>query len=205
MSAQSTSFAIFTGQIFEVKKYPWWKAMMDYGIVLPATMLLLPVLLVLFLVASLDTGFPGIFRQERIGRYGRIFIIYKFRTYHSVTHTKSAVGKWMRKYKFDELPQLINILKGDMSLVGPRPDIPGYYDCLEGNDRMILELKPGLTSEAGIKYRNEEKILRQQTNALKYNDEVLFPEKVKMNIDYYHNLSFKNDLKILLKTLSVLR
>nr|WP_294265615.1 sugar transferase [uncultured Chryseobacterium sp.] len=178
---------------------------MDYGIVLPATMLLLPVLLVLFLVASLDTGFPGIFRQERIGRYGRIFIIYKFRTYHSVTHTKSAVGKWMRKYKFDELPQLINILKGDMSLVGPRPDIPGYYDCLEGNDRMILELKPGLTSEAGIKYRNEEKILRQQTNALKYNDEVLFPEKVKMNIDYYHNLSFKNDLKILLKTLSVLR
>lgn len=179
--------------------------MMDYGIVLPATMLLLPVLLVLFLVASLDTGFPGIFRQERIGRYGKIFIIYKFRTYHSVTHTKSAVGKWMRKYKFDELPQLINILKGDMSLVGPRPDIPGYYDCLEGNDRMILELKPGLTSEAGIKYRNEEKILRQQTNALKYNDEVLFPEKVKMNIDYYHNLSFKNDLKILLKTLSVLR
>nr|WP_294311805.1 sugar transferase [uncultured Chryseobacterium sp.] len=178
---------------------------MDYGIVLPATMLLLPVLLVLFLVASLDTGFPGIFRQERIGRYGKIFIIYKFRTYHSVTHTKSAVGKWMRKYKFDELPQLINILKGDMSLVGPRPDIPGYYDCLEGNDRMILELKPGLTSEAGIKYRNEEKILRQQTNALKYNDEVLFPEKVKMNIDYYHNLSFKNDLKILLKTLSVLR
>ncbi len=179
--------------------------MMDYGIVLPATMLLLPVLLVLFLVASLDTGFPGIFRQERIGRYGKIFIIYKFRTYHSVTHTKSAVGKWMRKYKLDELPQLFNILKGDMSLVGPRPDIPGYYDCLEGNDRMILELKPGLTSEAGIKYRDEEKILSQQTHALKYNDEVLFPEKIRMNTYYYLNLSFKNDLRILLRTLSVLR
>lgn len=178
--------------------------MMDYGIVLPATMLLLPVLLVLFLVASLDTGFPGIFRQERIGRYGRIFIIYKFRTYHSVTHTKSAVGKWMRKYKLDELPQLFNILKGDMSLVGPRPDIPGYYDSLKGNDRLVLELKPGLTSEAGIKYRNEEKILRQQTNALKYNDEVLFPEKVKMNLDYYHHLSFKNDICILFKTFSIL-
>ncbi len=205
MSAQSTSFAIFTGQIFEVKKYPWWKAMMDYGIVLPATIGLLPVLLVLFLVASLDTGFPGIFRQERIGRYGKIFIIYKFRTYHSVTHTKSAVGKWMRKYKLDELPQLFNILKGDMSLVGPRPDIPGYYDCLEGNDRMILELKPGLTSEAGIKYRDEEKILSQQTHALKYNDEVLFPEKIRMNTYYYHNLSFENDLRILLRTLSVLR
>nr|WP_294240645.1 sugar transferase [uncultured Chryseobacterium sp.] len=178
---------------------------MDYGIVLPATIGLLPVLLVLFLVASLDTGFPGIFRQERIGRYGKIFIIYKFRTYHSVTHTKSAVGKWMRKYKLDELPQLFNILKGDMSLVGPRPDIPGYYDCLEGNDRMILELKPGLTSEAGIKYRDEEKILSQQTHALKYNDEVLFPEKIRMNTYYYHNLSFENDLRILLRTLSVLR
>ncbi len=205
MSAQSTSFAIFTGQIFEVKKYPWWKAMMDYGIVLPATIGLLPVLLILFLVASLDTGFPGIFRQERIGRYGKIFIIYKFRTYHSVMHTKSAVGKWMRKYKLDELPQLFNILIGDMSLVGPRPDIPGYYDSLKGNDRLVLELKPGLTSEAGVKFRDEEKILSQQTNSLQYNDEVLFPEKVKMNIDYYHNLSFKNDLKILLRTLSVLR
>ncbi|WP_363315517.1 sugar transferase [uncultured Chryseobacterium sp.] len=188
-----------------MKKYPWWKAMMDYGIVLPATMLLLPVLLVLFLVASLDTGFPGIFRQERIGRYGKIFIIYKFRTYHAVTHTKSPVGNWMRKYKLDELPQLFNILKGEMSLVGPRPDIPGYYDSLKGNDRLVLELKPGLTSEAGVKFRDEEKILSQQTNSLQYNDEVLFPEKVKMNIDYYHNLSFKNDLKILLKTLSVLR
>lgn len=179
--------------------------MMDYGIVLPAILVLLPVLLILFLAASLDTGFPCIFRQERIGRYGKVFIIYKFRTYHSVTHTKSRVGNWMRKNKLDELPQLFNILKGDMSLVGPRPDISGYYDFLKGDDRLILELKPGLTSEAGIKYKNEEKILSQQTNALEYNDEVLFPEKVKMNLDYYHNLTFKNDLRILLKTLSVLR
>ena len=189
----------------KVKKYPWWKAAMDYGIVLPATLVLLPVLLILFLVASSDTGFPGIFRQERIGRYGKVFIIYKFRTYHSVTHTKSPVGNWMRKYKLDELPQLFNILQGEMSLVGPRPDIPGYYDSLQGDDRKVLGLKPGLTSEAGIKYRNEEEILNQQTNALKYNDEVLFPEKVRMNMEYYHHLSFKNDLRILLRTLSILR
>lgn len=179
--------------------------MMDYGIVLPATMLLLPVLLVLFLVASLDTGFPGIFRQERIGRYGKIFTIYKFRTYHAVTHTKSLVGNWMRKYKLDELPQLFNILKGDMSLVGPRPDIPGYYDCLKGNDRLVLELKPGLTSEAGIKYRDEEALLNLQADALKYNDKILFPEKVKLNLEYYYQLSFKKDAQILLKTFSVLR
>lgn len=193
------------GNFLKVKKYPWWKAMMDYSIVLPATIALLPVLLILFLVASLDAGFPGIFRQERIGRYGKVFIIYKFRTYHAVTHTKSAVGNWMRKNKLDELPQLFNILKGDMSLVGPRPDIPGYYDSLKGNDRLILELKPGLTSEAGIKYSNEEEILSRQSNALEYNDQVLFPEKVRINIDYYHHLSFRKDIRILLKTLSLLR
>ncbi|MCX8531500.1 sugar transferase [Chryseobacterium luquanense] len=189
----------------EVKKYPWWKAMMDYGIGFLATVILLPVFFILFFIASFDTGFPGIFQQERIGRFGKVFVIYKFRTYHSITHTKSEVGKWMRKTKLDELPQLFNILKGDMSLVGPRPDISGYYDALKGNDRVILGLKPGLTSEAGIKYRNEEEILNQQENPLQYNDEVLFPEKIKMNLDYYNHLSFKNDLKILLKTFSVLR
>ncbi|MCX8523556.1 sugar transferase [Chryseobacterium formosus] len=188
-----------------MKKYPWWKAMMDYGIGFLATVILLPVFFILFIISSFDTGFPGIFRQKRIGRFGKVFIIYKFRTYHSITHTKSAVGKWMRKTKLDELPQLFNILKGDMSLVGPRPDISGYYDVLKGNDRLVLGLKPGLTSEAGIKYRNEEEILNRQENPLKYNDEVLFPEKIKMNLYYYNHLTFKNDLKILLKTFSVLR
>ncbi|MFY1045480.1 sugar transferase [Chryseobacterium sp. GP-SGM7] len=188
-----------------MKKYPWWKAMMDYGICFLAIIFLAPVFFILFFTASIDTGFPGIFTQERIGRFGRVFIIYKFRTYHSKNNTKSEVGKWMRKTKLDELPQLFNIIKGDMSLVGPRPDIPGYYDVLKGNDTAVLDLKPGLTSEAGIKFRNEEEILNQQNNPLEYNDKILFPEKVKMNLDYYNNLSFKNDLKILLKTFSVLR
>lgn len=177
---------------------------MDYGISFLAIIILLPLLVVLFFLASIDTGFPGIFKQERIGRFGKVFTIYKFRTYHSGKHEKSATGKWMRRSKLDELPQLFNILKGDMSLVGPRPDIAGYYDLLEGNNRLILELKPGLTSEAGIKYKNEEEILSRQDNPLQYNDEVLFPEKVKMNLEYYHHLTFKNDIKILLKTFSVL-
>lgn len=111
----------------------------------------------------------------------------------------------MRKTKLDELPQILNILKGDMSLVGPRPDISGYYDQLKGEDRLVLNLKPGLTSEAGIKYRNEEEILNKQQNPSQYNDEVLFPEKVKMNLRYYHNLSFKNDVYILFKTFSILK
>lgn len=206
LSRESTSFPIFTDQLnFLVKRYPWWKVIMDYVLSFSAIIILLPVFFVLFLTASLDTGFPGIFRQERIGRFGNIFIIYKFKTYHSKTNTKSSFGRWMRKTKLDELPQLFNILKGDMSLVGPRPDIPGYYDKLKNEDQLILNLKPGLTSEAGIKYRNEEEILNQQKDPLQYNDEVLFPEKVKMNLQYYHSLSFKNDMYILLKTFSVLR
>lgn len=187
-----------------VKKYPWWKAVMDYGLSTFAIIVLLPIFFILFVISSFDTGFPGIFRQQRVGRGGKVFIIYKFRTYDPKTRKKSAVGSWMRKTKLDELPQLFNILKGDMSLVGPRPDISGYYDKLEGEERLILSLKPGLTSEAGIKFRNEEKILNEQKDALKYNDEILFPEKVKMNLNYYYNMSFKNDLYILFKTFSVL-
>lgn len=178
---------------------------MDYGLSFVAIIVLLPIFFILVILASLDTGFPGIFKQERVGRFGDVFVIYKFRTYHSKRHAKSNFGQWMRKTKLDELPQLFNILKGDMSLVGPRPDIPGYYDQLKNENRLILSLKPGLTSEAGIKYRNEDEILNQQKDPLQYNDEVLFPEKVKMNLEYYHQLSLKNDMYILLKTFLALR
>ncbi|MBK1897713.1 sugar transferase [Chryseobacterium paridis] len=177
---------------------------MDYSIAIFAIIILLPLFLFLLIITSWDTGFPGIFTQERIGLQGNVFTIYKFRTLDPKTFKKSSVGAWMRKTKLDELPQLFNILKGDMSLVGPRPDISGYYDRLEGEECLILQLKPGLTSEAGVKYRNEEELLDKQKNPLAYNDQVLFPEKVKMNLDYYYNLSFKNDFSILIKTFSVL-
>lgn len=150
-------------------------------------------------------GISWNFYTKRVGCEGKLFVIYKFRTYHSRTSQKSNFGKWMRKTKLDELPQLFNILKGEMSFVGPRPDIVGYYDVLEGDERLVLGLKPGLTSEAGIKYRNEEKLLENQSEPLKFNDEVLFPDKVKINLEYYHNLSFKTDLRILLKTFSILK
>ena len=115
--------------------------------------------------------------------------------------TISQFAKFLRKSKLDELPQLFNIVKGDMSVVGPRPDIPGYYDALEGENRKILELKPGLTSEASIKYRNEEMLLQSVSNSKKYNDEVIFPDKVKMNLNYYYNHNLLIDLKIILKTI----
>jgi lipopolysaccharide/colanic/teichoic acid biosynthesis glycosyltransferase len=187
-----------------VKKYPIWKLVIDYGIASVAVIIFLPIFIVLFFLASVDTGFPGVFTQDRVGRFGTTFTIYKFKTYHSKTLNKSQFGRWLRKTKLDELPQIFNILKGDMSIIGARPDIKGYYDVLEGEQRLILNLKPGLISEAGIKYRNEDEILANQDHPLQYNDEVLFPDKVKMNLDYYKNLSLKNDLKIIWKTLFVL-
>ena len=112
----------------------------------------------------------------------------------------TKLGSFIRKTSLDELPQLFNILKGDMSVVGPRPDIVGYYDILEGENRKILELKPGLTSEAAIKYANEEQLLDQQENPQHYNDIVLFPDKVQMNLAYYYNRSFFGDIKIIGQT-----
>lgn len=159
------------------------------------------VLFVFLIIAAIDTQSNGLFLQKRIGQHGKLFTIYKLRTINDKTEKISKFGAFLRKYKIDELPQLFNIVKGDMSFVGPRPDIPGYYDKLEGESRKILELKPGLTSEASIKYANEEELLSQQQNPLQYNDEIIFPDKIKMNLDYYYNRSFLCDIKIIVKTI----
>jgi len=158
-------------------------------------------ILISFLIASFDTQSFGIFRQQRVGQQGRLFTMIKIKTIHPKTRHISAVGRFFRKYKIDELPQFINILKGDMSVVGYRPDIPGYYDKLQGEDRKILELKPGLFSEATLKYVNEEAILAQQTDPILYNDTVIFPDKVRMNLEYYKNRTFWGDLKIVARSL----
>jgi lipopolysaccharide/colanic/teichoic acid biosynthesis glycosyltransferase len=113
----------------------------------------------------------------------------------------TPLGAKLRKYKLDELPELWNVLIGDMSFVGPRPDVPGYADKLEGEDRRILLLKPGITGPASLKYRNEEELLAQQEDPQKYNDEVLFPNKVRINIEYLDHWSFWNDIKIIIYTL----
>ena len=139
-----------------------------------------------------------LFTQMRIGQYGKPFDIYKLQTMKNGKVTKT--GKILRRTKIDELPQLINILKGDMSFVGPRPDLPGYYDILTGDNRKVLQLKPGLTSLAAIKYRNEEKLLLRQSDPLRYNDEVIFPDKVKMNLEYVEKRGFIYDIKIILLT-----
>lgn len=159
------------------------------------------VIVVGYILASIDTQSNGFFLQKRVGQYGKLFTIYKLQTIHPKTQKISAIGQFLRKYKLDELPQFINVLMGNMSVVGPRPDIVGYYDKLEGEQRKVLNLKPGITSLASIKYANEEYLLSEQKEPLKYNDEVVFPDKVKMNLDYYYNRNFWIDLKIVIKTI----
>ena len=157
-------------------------------------------LFVFWIMASIDTRSNGLFIQERIGQWGKVFRIYKLKTMHPVTAKISRLGLLLRKTKIDELPQLWNVLKGEMSFVGPRPDVAGYYDVLQGEARKILELKPGITSAASLKYHNEEWLLAQQDNALHYNDTVLFPDKVRMNLAYYYHRSFFGDIRIIWKT-----
>ena len=159
-------------------------------------------LLILYILASIDTKQNGIFSQKRIGQFGMPFTIYKIRTFgRSSEKPISKLGAFLRNSKLDELPQLWNIIIGNMSFVGPRPDIAGYYDSLQGENRKILELKPGLTSLASIKYANEEYLLEKQENPLEYNDTIIFPDKVKMNLDYYCSNSIYGDLKIIWKTI----
>ena len=172
---------------------------------------LFPVLSVVGILIRIKMpGGPIIFKQRRVGQHGQLFTMYKFRSM-TVGHSGSSVsvkgesritplGAKLRKYKLDELPELWNVLIGDMSLVGPRPDVPGYADKLEGENRRMLLLKPGITGPASLKYRNEEEILAEQENPQKYNDAVLFPDKVQINIEYLDNWSFWNDIKIIIYT-----
>ena len=155
-------------------------------------------------------GGPALFRQTRIGRHGKPFTIYKFRTM-TVGHGGSSVsvagesritplGAVLRRYKIDELPELWNVLIGDMSFVGPRPDVPGYADRLQGDDREMLELRPGITGPASLKYRNEEELLAAVENPQEYNDTVIYPEKVRINRYYLHNYSFMKDIEMIVCT-----
>ena len=110
-------------------------------------------------------------------------------------------GRWLRKSKLDEIVELINVLKGEMSLVGPRPDVAGYADKLTGEDKKVLELKPGITGPASLKYINEEELLAKTDNPKKYNDEIIYPDKVKINLEYYYKRTFWGDIRIILKTI----
>ena len=174
-------------------------------------LLLWPVMAVVaLLIAVRMPGGPVIFRQQRVGRGGRLFTMVKFRTM-TVGHSGSSVsvagesritplGATLRRLKLDELPELWNVACGDMSLDGHRPDVPGYADMLTGDDRRVLELKPGITGPATLKYRNEEELLALCDDPVAYNDLVIFPDKVRINLEYLDSRTFAGDIYIILQT-----
>ncbi len=173
---------------------------------------LLPLLGLVAALIRLTSSGPALFRQRRIGRQGKPFVCVKFRTMYATGGTGGTVtaagdtrvtplGRVLRKLKLDELPQLWNVLVGEMSLVGPRPDVPGYADRLSGEARHILELRPGVTGPATLAFRNEEALLAEAPDPQKYNDEVIWPEKVRLNQEYLEKWGFWRDVGYILRTL----
>ena len=197
----------------------WLKWLFDRSVALVGLILISPVLLVVAVLVRIKMpDGPVLFKQKRVGKNGRLFTINKFRTM-SISHGGSSVsvagesritplGAKLRHYKLDELPELWNVLKGDMSFVGPRPDVPGYADQLMDEDREVLKLRPGITGPATLKYRDEEDLLAKvaregidgYTDPVKYNDEVIFPDKVRLNLYYLRHYSFWTDIKMLFAT-----
>lgn len=174
--------------------------------------LLFPIIFFSWAVARIDTQASGMFTQVRIGKDGRPFGILKIRTMRRLPGAVTTisvrgdpritlVGQVFRTLKVDELPQLWNVLVGEMSLVGPRPDVPGYADQLTGRERMILTVRPGITGPAQLAYRGEEALLARQANPELYNDEVIWPEKVKINLNYVNNWTLVGDFRYLWKTI----
>ena len=178
------------------------KRLFDFVFSLLGLLFLNGILLICILIASIDTKSFGLFIQSRIGQHGIPFKIFKIKTFSDSSKTTTPFGRFLRASKLDELPQLLNVLMGSMSFVGPRPDVSGYADVLKAEDRIILSVKPGITGLASLKYRNEEEILIQQEFPQIYNDEVIWPDKVRINKWYVCNHTLWMDLRILLFTIS---
>lgn len=190
------------------------KYIFDRFVSLIGLLVLWPVLIIVAILIKVKMpGGPVLFVQKRVGRFGKLFNVHKFRsmTVRKETDALTGVaaaetaritplGEKLRKYKLDELPELWDVLIGKMSFVGPRPDIPGYADQLQGEERDILKLRPGITGPASLKYRNEEDILASVDNPQQYNDEIIYPDKVRLNRYYLHHYSFIKDIQMIFCT-----
>lgn len=170
------------------------------------------IILLGWIFAYYDTGKGSFFVQKRVGRYGRLFNVIKLRTMRldipvMTTITTDCdsrltnIGRILRRLKIDELPQLVNVIFGDMSFVGPRPDVPGYADCLDGDDSIILHVRPGITGPASIKYKYENILLKVQSDPEAYNRQVIWPDKVRINKNYIKNWSFWKDILFIMQTI----
>ncbi len=192
---------LITRSQLRVKRY------FDFVLALVLFVFLSPILIFLVFISTIDTKQWGVFSQLRVGQEGKLFRIFKLRTLKNEKHylgylDKSAttIGKYLRRSKLDELPQLYNVLIGDMSFVGPRPDLQGFADELKGDDRIILRVKPGVTGPATLKYKDEERVLERQKDPEHYNRTIIWVDKVKINKKYVQNYSFYLDLAFILKS-----
>jgi len=189
-----------------IAKYLFDRIMAFVGLVV-----LSPILFVVWILIRIKMpDGSAVFTQKRVGKGGILFTMYKFRSM-SAHHSGSTVsvagesritplGAKLRRYKLDELPELWNVFIGDMSFVGPRPDVPGYADKLEGDDRRVLQLRPGITGPASLKYRDEEVLLAAKANPQEFNDKVIYPDKVRINLYYLDHYSFVADIKMIIAT-----
>ncbi len=193
------------------KKEVTVKRLFDIFLSLLLILLFWWLILLAWIVASWETRSNGLFSQKRIGKEGKLFSVFKIKTMKKLDGVNTTVttssdrritqsGRFFRQSKIDELPQLFNVLFGTMSFVGPRPDVPGFADRLEGKDRLILSVRPGITGPASLKYRDEEMLLEKETDPERYNREVIWPDKVKINRTYVEKWSFLKDIQYLIKT-----
>jgi lipopolysaccharide/colanic/teichoic acid biosynthesis glycosyltransferase len=188
--------------------------LLDYLFSLIGLIILSPVFLLVALLVKLTSKGPVFFRQNRVGKDGRDFKVYKFRTMYTDADKKglltvggkdkrvTSVGYYLRKFKLDELPQLLNVLAGDMSLVGPRPEVRKYVDLYTIEQRKVLSVRPGITDYASIEYRNENDLLATATNPEEMYVEDIMPKKIALNFNYINNRSVKTYFEIIFKTVA---
>lgn len=189
------------------------KRIIDFFFSVIAILLFSPFLFLIAVWIKLDSPGPILFRQERVGKLGKPFLINKFRTMivdaerlgKQLTVGRdpriTRCGTFLRKYKLDELPQLFNIIQGEMSIVGPRPEVPRYVGLYNDQQKQVLSVRPGLTDEASIKYRNENQLLEDAENAEQAYIEKIMPDKLEINQRYIQTLSFKKDFQIVVRTI----
>lgn len=175
-------------------------------------MMICPILVIVAIWIKLDSPGPVFYRQVRVGRGNKDFRIFKFRSMYTDADKRGLItigdrdprvtnaGFWIRKFKLDELPQLINVLIGDMSFVGPRPEVRRYVDLYSEEQLHVLDVRPGITDEASIKYRNENEILAQQSNPDQYYIDVIMQDKLRINLEYVKHHSLSGDILFIIKT-----
>jgi lipopolysaccharide/colanic/teichoic acid biosynthesis glycosyltransferase len=189
------------------------KRLFDVLVSLTGILILMPILMGVAICIKLDSAGPMLFKQTRIGQLGHEFKIYKFRTMvvdaervgQQITigydRRITKVGWWLRKFKLDELPQLFNVLQGDMSLVGPRPEVPRYVDIYTPEQRQVLQVRPGITDPASIAFRNESDLLGQASDPETFYIQEIMPKKLELNLSYLKSQSLISDIQIIFSTL----